>query len=215
MAAIAGGKAGLAGLSVERVWSELKRIFGAAAPGEAVLLMQGVGVLQAVLPEVGDVGGLLRLLAAGAPADPMLRLAVMLTGDEAALADRLKFSVADRERLVALRHGPVPEDGWSDADIRRSLVEEDASVLVDRMWLKGVAPAVQARVRAMTRPVFPLEGRDAVALGAAPGPRIGEALRRVKAWWMEGGCTGSRASALERLAVELRDGGLRPPAEGG
>jgi len=214
IAAVAGGQAGLAGLSAERVWSELKRILGAPAPGDAVLLMQNVGVLQAVLPEAGDVAGLLRLLAAGAPADPMLRLAAMVTGDENVLADRLKFSVAERERLVALRHGPVPEDGWSDADIRRCLVDEDARVLVDRMWLKGVAPAVRARVRAMTRPVFPLEGRDALALGAAPGPRIGEALRRVKAWWMAAGCLGSREAVLERLAFELGGGGLRPDTEG-
>jgi tRNA nucleotidyltransferase/poly(A) polymerase len=205
MAAIDGGKAGLAGLSAERVWSELKRILQAPDPGEAVLLMQEVGVLRAVLPEAGDAAALLRLLAA-APADPMLRLAAMLTGDESALADRLKFSAAERERLRALRHGPVPEDGWTDADIRRCLVEEDASVLADRMWLNGVAPAVQARVRAMQRPVFPLEGRDALALGAAPGPQIGEALRRVKAWWMAEGCTGSHAAALEKLAVELGRG---------
>jgi tRNA nucleotidyltransferase/poly(A) polymerase len=213
MAAVAAGKAGLAGLSVERVWSELKRILGAPEPGEAVLLMQGAGVLQAVVPEAGDAAALLRLLAAGAPIDPLLRLAAMLTGDETVLAERLKFSVAERERLVALRRGPVPEDGWTDADIRRCLVEEDASVLVDRMWLKGIAGAMRERVRAMTRPVFPLEGRDARALGAAQGPRIGEALRRVKAWWVEGGCTGSRAEALERLAVELGDGGLRPAYE--
>jgi tRNA nucleotidyltransferase/poly(A) polymerase len=214
MAAIAGGVGGLAALSAERVWSELKRILGAPDPGEAVVLMQRAGVLQVVLPEAGDVPGLLRLLDAGAPEDALLRLAAMLTGDEGALADRLKISSAERERLVALRHGKVPEDGWSDAEMRRCLVEEDAPILVDRMWLKGIGPAVRERVWAMERPVFPVEGRDALALGAAPGPRIGEALRRVKAWWMEGGCTGSREMVLERLAVELGDGGLRPPCGG-
>ena len=49
--------------------------------------MAELGVLAAVLPEGADPARLARLVAAGAPADPLLRLAALLTGDAAALAD--------------------------------------------------------------------------------------------------------------------------------
>jgi tRNA nucleotidyltransferase/poly(A) polymerase len=201
MAAVADGVGGLAGLSVERVWSELKRILGADDPGVALGLMESAGVLRAILPEVGAVT---RLVAAGAPADPLLRLAAMVGGDMDTLADRLKMSAAERDRLVALRSGAVPAEDMDDDDLRRMLAEEDGGILVDRMWLRGVySEGLRDRVLGMAQPVFPLEGRDVLALGAAPGPRVGEVLRRIRGWWLEGGCKASREAALERLAGEL------------
>ncbi len=80
LAAIRAGVGGLAILSVERVWSELQRILAAPDPSGAVALMAELGVLAAVLPEGADPGKLARLVAAGAPADPILRLAALLTG---------------------------------------------------------------------------------------------------------------------------------------
>jgi tRNA nucleotidyltransferase/poly(A) polymerase len=204
MAAVAGGVGGLAGLSVERVWSELKRILAAPDPGAALRMMDGAGVLKAILPEAGDVAAVLQLMEAGAPADPLLRLAALVGGDVDALADRLKMSVAERERLVALRGGAVPAFDTDDDGLRRMLAEEDAGILVDRLWLRGgCSEGLRARVLGMERPVFPLEGRDVLALGAVPGPRVGEVLRRVRGWWMEGGCRASRGEVLERLAGEL------------
>jgi poly(A) polymerase/tRNA nucleotidyltransferase (CCA-adding enzyme) len=208
VAAITAGKAGLASLSAERVWSELKRIFGAPDPCAALSVMARVGVLAVVLPEARDMTAVARLVAAGAPADPLLRLAALLAGDEGEVAARLKFSGAERERLGALLHGKVPGAGDDDADLRRLLADEPAAVLLDRLWLSGGYSAVlAARIESMGRPVFPLEGRDALAQGAVPGPHVGEALRRVRAWWMAGGCVASAAAARERLAIELAVGG--------
>ena len=48
--------------------------------------MAELGVLAAVLPEGADPATLARLVAAGAPPDPLLRLAALLTGDTLALA---------------------------------------------------------------------------------------------------------------------------------
>ena len=81
-------------------------------------------MLAAVLPEGADPARLARLVAAGAPADPLLRLAALLTGDPAALAARLRLSAAERDRLVALRAGPVPQPGDDDAALRRLLADE-------------------------------------------------------------------------------------------
>jgi poly(A) polymerase len=209
LAAIRAGVPGLATLSVERVWSELERILAAPDPRPAISLMAELGVLGAVLPEGTDPGRLARLVAAGAPADPLLRLAALLTGDPGALADRLRFSTAERDRLAALRAGPVPRPGDDDVALRRLLAEEPGDILIDRSWLAGgAAPewvALRARLAAMPRPVFPLEGRDVLALGVAEGPRVGAMLREVRRWWLDGGCTATPDACREELARRLAD----------
>lgn len=78
VAAIRRAVPGLARLSAERVWMELKRILSVPDPVAAVALMAETGVLGAVLPEAGDVTLLRALTAVGAPPDPLLRIAAML-----------------------------------------------------------------------------------------------------------------------------------------
>ena len=150
LAAIRAGVPGLAGLSVERVWSELARILSAPDPRAAVDLMAELGVLAAVLPEGADPARLARLVEADAPVDPLLRLAALLTGDPAALAARLRLSAAERDRLVALRAGPVPRPGDDDAALRRLLADEareaadrpDLACRRQRAGMGGIAGAV-------------------------------------------------------------------------
>jgi poly(A) polymerase len=207
IAAIRAGVPGLAGLSAERVWSELERILSAPDPRAAISLMTELGVLCAVVPEGSDLERLARLVAAGAPADPLLRLAALLTGDAMALADRLRFSTAERDRLAALCAGPVPQPGDDDAALRRLLADWDKAILIDRSWLAGGgAPewaTLRARLAALPRPVFPLEGRDVLALGEAEGPRVGALLREVRRWWLDGGCTATPDACRGELARRL------------
>ena len=44
------------------------------------------------------------------------------------------------------------------------------------------------------------EGRDALALGMSPGPAVGALLRRVRAWWMAGGCVADADACRAELA---------------
>jgi poly(A) polymerase/tRNA nucleotidyltransferase (CCA-adding enzyme) len=207
LTAIRAGVPGLARLSAERVWSELARILAAPDPRVAVALMGELGVLAAVLPEGGDPAPLARLIEAGAPADPILRLAALLTGDAAALAVRLRLSAADRDRLAALRSGPVPRPGDEDPALRRLLADEPAEPLIGRAWLAGgAAPewvALRARLAAMPRPVFPLEGRDVLALGEPEGPRVGTLLRAVRQWWRDGGCVADKEACRAELVRRM------------
>ncbi len=53
---------------------------------------------------------------------------------------------------------------------------------------------LRRRLSAMARPVFPLQGRDIVALGASPGPLVGRILDDVRGWWLAGGCLADRAA---------------------
>jgi len=208
LAAIRANAPKLAELSVERVWSELSRILSAADPRATVGLMAEVGVLEIVLPEGADPARLQQLIEASAPVDPLLRLAALLTGDPAHLAARLRLSVAERDRLIALRAAPVPQPGDDDAALRRQLADHDKALLLDRTWLAGGAAqdwaALRTRLAAMPRPVFPLEGRDVLALGQAEGPRVGELLRAVRLWWLEGGCVATVEACRGKLQQLLQ-----------
>ena len=191
----------LARLSAERVWSELKRILAAPDPRPSLALMARLGVLRAVLPEAREAGALDGMLAHGAPGDPILRLSALLDGDVRALADRLRLSTAEHERLAGLLAGPVPSPDDDDAALRRLLADEPAETLVGRVWrAHPAASGLRARLASLPRPVFPLEGRHALAAGFSPGPEVGRALREVRAWWRQGGCTADLATCETRLA---------------
>jgi poly(A) polymerase/tRNA nucleotidyltransferase (CCA-adding enzyme) len=237
--ALQDGIPALANLSAERVWSELQRILAAPDPRAAVALMAELGILAAIIPEGADPAALARLIAAGAPADPLLRLAALLTGDVDHFADRLRLSAAERQRLLDLRTTPLARRGDDDATLRRLLADHDSSTLIDRTWLAHASPAtapdpsrtsdpsrapdqsrtpdtgwnpdtgsppdlrwtdLRSRLAGLQRPVFPLEGRDVLALGVPPGPRVGVVLRAARAWWLAGGCIASARDCRAELA---------------
>ncbi len=206
LAAIRDGVPGLSRLSPERVWSELKGILSTLEPRDAVALMESLGVLAAVLPGA-DMAGLLRL-PPGAPADPLLRLAA-LRHDAATLAEPLRMSAQERDVLLGYA-GLAPDDAMDDATLRRMLADTPAPALVGRAWLAGGGPVLQRLM--MERPVFPLEGRDVVAQGVAPGPAVGARLRTVRGWWLDGGATADHAACLAELRRQLA---VRPLAAGG
>ena len=196
IAAIRAGVPGLGRLSPERVWAELKRILAAPDPRTSLHLMQDTGVLQALLPGA-DPAGLDRLC--GAAPDPLLRLEAMRP-HAAECAGALRMSLAEKDRLLAWQ-GPAPTPDMDDAALRRLLAEAPAGALPGRAWLAG--QPMDERLASMKRPVFPLAGRDALALGMAPGPAVGPLLRAVRDWWLAGGCVADRAACAAELASRL------------
>ncbi len=185
IAAIAAGRAGLKQLSVERVWSEMRRILEAAAPGRALLLMQAVGVLAELLPEAQLVP------LDDLPADPVLRLAALLPSGVAPL----NLSGAEAERLSALA-GPAPQEQASDDDLRRALADTPPDILIGRAWIARGSETLRARIAAMPVPVFPVQGRDLAEAGIKPGPEMGRILRQLRDLWMQGGCVADREALL-------------------
>ena len=202
--AIAAAVPGLARLSAERMWMELKRILAAPDPRGAIALMQRLGVLAAVLPEGADPERLAALVARDAPPDPLLRLAALLDGDAAALATRLKLSAAERDYLCALRAAPSLPPDADDAALRRALADERRDILTGRAWLAGGDAGLRARLSATPVPEFPLRGRDLRAAGVPAGPEIGALLRELRAWWLASACTGDVRAELRRMVAEKR-----------
>jgi poly(A) polymerase len=212
--AIRGAVPGLARLSAERVWMELKRLFQAPDPTDAVTLMAETGVLGTWLPEVAPPQrqALQRLARAGAPRDAALWLAAMLppesTDSAEQIANRLKMSNEEREDFVWLHYEEASNPftpGLSEAERRTWLSGRGMpQTAMHEAWL---AEARDGKDRSELRcwiattpwPHFPIFGRDAVALGVEPGPRIGQLLREAKEWWRKGGCIADREACLEKL----------------
>jgi poly(A) polymerase len=48
-------------------------------------------------------------------------------------------------------------------------------------------------------PHFPIGGADVMALGVPAGPRVGEILRALEAWWIAGDFTADAAALLAKL----------------
>lgn len=199
--ALTAGIPGLATLSAERVWQELRLILAIADPGAAVHLMASLGIWNAVLPEATDVSEATNLTRlTGLPPDPVLRLAAMLTVDGLALATRLRWSSQDRDRLLRLGVTPCLRAADDDCCLRRALADHAKADLIDRVWLDGGPAALRQRLTDMPVPAFPLEGRDVLALGVPSGPVVGALLRAVRQWWFDGGCIADRAACIAELA---------------
>lgn len=168
VAAIRRAVPGLARLSAERVWMELKRILSVPDPVAAVDLMAETGVLGAVLPEAASLALLHALVAAGAPPDPVLRVTALLDRDDQGLlmqasghaAARLKMS-GDEQSMVAALVGYVATSGLPNrfavapslagADLRKLLArlqttwraQDPHAILLGRSWLAQALPLAQ------------------------------------------------------------------------
>lgn len=185
----------IASLAAERIWSELKKLLAAADPRAALRLMTEAGVLAAV---IGEGANLARFEALDSD-DALLRFAALIPdGQGASLAQRLRLSGAERDRLVAATAGPPTEAG---EDPRAAIYRLGVDVFRDRVRLSQAhgQGALLALADAWTPPRFPLSGADAIAAGVTPGPAMGEALRKVEAAWIAGGFSEDRQALLARL----------------
>lgn len=212
-------------LSVERVWSEMKKLLAAPDPAPVVRTMAEIGALASVLPDPIDVNRLDRLVhvekTAGArwpdiSVDPIRRTGALLPtdGTSAAKAARhLKVSTAERARLVSIADGlGQPPDMTTEPALRRlrrRLSQEKMVDLALVLWAESETeePSAAAVEIALTwtPPGFPLSGRDVTALDVKSGPDIGRLLAAVEDWWIAEDFAPDRDACLARLQ-DMLDG---------
>jgi poly(A) polymerase/tRNA nucleotidyltransferase (CCA-adding enzyme) len=209
-------KRGLATLSAERVWAELKRLFAAPDPTRALLWMRTTETLQKALPESWGIDALHRVVAAeraeGWSPDPLLRLEAIIPPHRAridALSARLRLSNAEAGRLRAWADAPEPDPALSADDLVRVLYRKGTQGVLDRLrhGLAREAEAGHTHARddlrrlirfaeAWERPAFPVTGKDLVAAGMPPGPEVGRRLKALEERWVESGFALSRDEML-------------------
>jgi len=223
-------KEGLGQLSAERVWSELKKLLSAPDPSRALLWMRQAGVLTSVLPEsekwgIDAIHGLVKTgKDLGWTPDPLLRLEAIVPPDVArvkVLAERLKFSTSEADRLRHWALTAAVEPKTSEGELAKKLYLGDQEGFVDRLRLSLASARARAvedndalleaggfsRLLAFAakweKPLFPLKGADLTRLGASPGPKLGAILKNLEREWIEAGFAPDRGMLLERAAKAL------------
>ncbi|MGH6816371.1 MAG: CCA tRNA nucleotidyltransferase [Hyphomicrobiaceae bacterium] len=220
LAACVAERGGLGRLSGERIRQELVKLLAAPRAVAAVEAMFDYGLLTEILPVVPRLSWLSHLAAIEtaldrAP-DPIVRLAalgVAAAEDVERTAYRLRLANAERATLaLAARGGGQPSPALDDKAAKALLYR-----LGPKAWRTScllawartrAAPDSHAWQTLLTLPerwpppLFPLRGADVLALGVAPGPRVGDILRALETWWIEAGMPPDGPDLRRRLWQE-------------
>jgi poly(A) polymerase len=209
-------RAGLEMLSRERVRMELLKLLLAPHATPALAVMAETGLLGAVLggvPLLASFENMAKVeAAAGIAADAVRRLgalAVFLKEDAERLAQRLRLSNAEAERLIALEQWWRVSPAGGDQAGRAHLYHLGPQAFADRVllaWSRSDAGAANGAWRELaslprrwTAPDFPLKAADFIRRGIAAGPALGAALRSAEEAWVAADFPADRI-AIEAIA---------------
>ncbi len=216
LAACARQKDGLANIAAERIWKELEKLLDAPDPRAALKTMAASGVLARILPEADGTERFARMVGIETGQlfshDPVQRLMALIPRDSdtvMAVASRLKLSNALRDRLADWARDTTRFVSYLSArEIRRAAYWLGPQTFRDRAMLEWAEDsegsdtqwrALIALSDSWERPVFPLGGADVARAGVPQGPKTGEVLREVEAWWVDADFIMDEFSIIERL----------------
>ncbi len=213
MAALEAERTGLDRLSGERVRSEMLRLLIAPGVLDALDLMRACGVWQQLFDTAPALDDLRSLLDLAPDAVAILRLACLLRGrsDAIAVANRLRLSNAERDRLTRAMTGELPPVDAGPAELRRLAYRtgperaEDLCLLAAAGAATGSAWIDEARriIREFGQRSPPVGGQDLIDRGMAPGPSLGVVLRELEDAWIASDFTADRETLLLRLRGEI------------
>ncbi|WP_199089323.1 CCA tRNA nucleotidyltransferase [Bosea sp. ASV33] len=209
---------GLAGLSRERVRAELLKLLVAPRVAATIGAMAGAGL---IMPVIGGVPHLSRFAAVagdeGAGVHPAFRLAALAVSvgeDALRLRERLRLSNEEFDRIERIAQALEALGGRAGlpaiAALRRvahGVGNEAAAaglVLLNASAGSEVSSEVQRLIRELGQtPPFLPTGKDIISLGAAPGPRVGQALAAARQGWIEAGCPAGADEQIEFVRLAL------------
>jgi len=220
LAACIAGRAGLAGLSRERIRAELLKLLVAPRAVEALDAMAGGGLL---MPVLGGVPYPSRFAAIAAelggqavyPAFRLAALAVTVREDALRLREKLKLSNEEFDRIervaLALERLSGRAEPMSIAELRHLAHRVGSDAVAGGLALLATGTegaAVQDAIAALGRtPPFLPGGRDVMTRGLPAGPDIGLVLDRARHAWIEAGCPAGEMEQIgfvEAAITELR-----------
>jgi poly(A) polymerase len=221
LAACIAGRAGLEGLSRERVRAEVMKLLVAPGAAEVVVAMAGAGLL---LPVIGGVPHLSRFAAiAGGegetvyPAFRLAALAVLVREDAIRLRERLRLSNEEFDRIEGIAcaleglSGRATPQGLTSLRHLAQRVGPDAvaaaMVLLTARADGSRRQEAQALIAELGRtPAFLPSGRDVLARGIPAGPQVGRVLEEARRRWIEAGCPAEAQAGFVDAAVAALKG---------
>ncbi|MDT3683964.1 MAG: CCA tRNA nucleotidyltransferase [Pseudorhodoplanes sp.] len=202
LAACIAARAGLAGLSRERIRMELLKLLAAPHAVPVLAVMSETGLLVSLLGGVPLLASLSNMMKAenaiGLAADPVRRLGalgVIVSEDAKRLTQRLRLANAEHDRLESMG------DGWwricaqsSAKDMRALLYRLQTERFIDRIllaWSRSPESLSDAHWQEMaglprrwTPPDFPIASAQVMARGVPKGPLLGRVLRSAEQTWI-------------------------------
>ncbi len=194
-------RVGLESLSRERVRMELLKLLLAPHAAPTLAVMAETGILGTVLggvPLLASFENVVKAEAAvGAAPDPVRRLGalgVAVVEDAERLAERLRLSNAEAQRLAALERWWRVSPAAGDQAAHALLYQLGAQSFADRVllaWSRSVAGAADGTWRELAHlperwkvPAFPLKAADFTRRGIVAGPALGSAMRAAEEAWV-------------------------------
>jgi len=188
---------GMADLARERIGAEMLKLLAAPDPVAALDAMAACDVLEQCLPgaDPAYLGGFVACeRKAGAPPDPLARLA-MLGGEDPATA--LRLSGAQARTLSAIRDLATEPRPPAIAAYLHDARTARAAALIDAATNGKQLPGdIDEQIVRGATARLPVAARDFIAAGLAPGPALGEALKRAEGRWIDSGFQLDKAALL-------------------
>ncbi|MBL0849246.1 MAG: CCA tRNA nucleotidyltransferase [Candidatus Liberibacter ctenarytainae] len=204
--AIKQNKEGLKILSVERIWSEIRKLLEAEYPIHAVIHMHDSGIFKEIFPYIQNFSvNKLSLLVQGEQEfgwsiDPLLRFMALIPLRDKKLvlliAKKLCLPREIKYFFVSCVSSNMPAH-FSTEEIDRLLYINGKEVTIAQLKLfialnrrdiddhyRNQIIQIIAAIPDWIRPVFPLTGNDVLKLGISPGKRIGEILSHCEKEWI-------------------------------
>lgn len=197
--AIAENAQGLSMISVERVWSEISRILSGGRPAGIIDLMETTCVLRVLgLPSTSEQATSQIAKMRQHTNDPAALLAAWLGPIASDVANQWKMSNLERDtiRFVSTRMA-LPNYGLADAKF--DLVDGYDRRLIEVVLKTRSNDKALRELALWEAPDFPVQGRDLVAAGMAPGKTVGETLKRMREAWI----ASDYALTREELMIEV------------
>jgi poly(A) polymerase len=202
---------GMARLSRERVWAELKKLLVAPRAVEVMASLLDRGVWRHMAPLPADLATFTAASALDPARDAMTGLAALCLRagpDPAALDGAFRLANSERKRLDAaagaraflLATGRLDERAWLGAAFRFGADGARDGLLT---LAQGLNASTSAHWLALPAPVSPFRGADVLALGVPPGPAVGRVIAAAEAAWeMAGFPPDGAADFLTRAAAQ-------------
>ncbi len=207
LAACTSLRAGIDGLSAERIRQELLKLLVAPRPAGTLKLMANAGILHHVLDFVPQWQVIDRL-----PEDAILRLAALTRSGEG-LQDRLRLSNEQNKRLLAVLDAPDVTPELTTGERRRVLYALGERTFIDAVAMSKARTGdaedeVPWKILAATSkywsvPTFPVTGSDLKSIGLEPGPVMGEVLSALEDWWIASDFKPTREELLVRAKTRM------------
>lgn len=196
----------LPSLSAERVWSELQKILTGPIADQVIGMMDQYGVLSELMPFGYDLAFLQKMVGLGAPTESVLRLAGLVTASSQIVAKKLRLSRKQEKLLWGLQQAVDITLDNTEKQKRQLRAEYSLELLIGKSWMKQTVSLVdesqewdlwRQSITAIEQPIFPVMGQDLIKIGIEPGPHMGDNLRTIKDFWLQGGCYADQGECLK------------------